>query len=164
MVFLGSSPMKEKFVALHMPSTSMGSTTKSTSIWRRWNRLTACQKRSLIVVLVLLVTTYAVGEQLHELHLKSKKIEKSQKHKNKHKNKNKDYNYPIENENEMYEEQMPSYEGYAADEKEDTENDFIKSENDQYQIPNEDEINQKPLDESVNGIVKVYSQLLKYLF
>merc|ERR1711911_339932 len=70
----GSSPMKEKFVALHMPSNSAGGT-KSTSIWRRWNRLTACQKRSLIVVLVLLVTTYAVGEQLHELHLKSKKIE-----------------------------------------------------------------------------------------
>ena len=145
--------MKEKFVALHMPSTS-ASATKSTSIWRRWNRLTACQKRSLIVVLVLLVTTYAVGEQLHELHLKSKKIEKSQKHKNKHKNnKNKDnYNYAIEPENEMYEEQMPSYEGYAADEKaDDTENDFIKAENDQYEIPNEDEINQKPLDKAMNG-------------
>ena len=144
--------MKEKFVALHMPSTSAGST-KSTSIWRRWNRLTACQKRSLIVVLVLLVTTYAVGEQLHELHLKSKKIEKSQKHKNKHKNgKNKDNYIYTETENgDMYE-PLPSYDLEAAEnEKEDPENDFIKSEN-QYQIPDEDEINQKPLGESINGM------------
>ena len=142
--------MKEKFVALHMPSNSAGAT-KSTSIWRRWNRLTACQKRSLIVVLVLLVTTYAVGEQLHELHLKSKKIEKI-KHK-KHKNpKHKDnYNDPTDDNDPMYEEQ-PSYDGYAAEDKDDTENDFIKSEDDQYQIPNEDEIHQKPLDENINGI------------
>jgi len=140
--------MKEKFVALHMPSTS-ASGTKSTSIWRRWNRLTACQKRSLIVVLVLLVTTYAVGEQLHELHLKSKKIEKI-KHK-KHKNpKHKDnYNDPTDDNDPMYEEQ-PSYDGYAAEEKDETENDIIKSEDDQYQIPNEDEIHQKPLDENID--------------
>jgi len=142
--------MKEKFVALHMPSNSAGGT-KSTSIWRRWNRLTACQKRSLIVVLVLLVTTYAVGEQLHELHLKSKKIEKI-KHK-KHKNpKHKDnYNDPTDDNDPMYEEQ-PSYDGYAAEEKDDTENDFVKPEDDQYQIPNEDEIHQKPLEENINGI------------
>ena len=152
--------MKEKFVALHMPSNSAGGT-KSTSIWRRWNRLTACQKRSLIVVLVLLVTTYAVGEQLHELHLKSKKIEKI-KHK-KHKNpKHKDnYNDPTDDNDPMYEEQ-PSYDGYAAEEKDDTESDFVKPEDDQYQIPNEDEIHQKPLEENINGI-KIFSLGLKSL-
>lgn len=147
----GSSPMKEKFVALHMPSTSAGAP-KSTSIWRRWNRLTACQKRSLIVVLVLFVTTYAVGEQLHELHLKSKKIEKGAKRKSKHKNgENKgeiNYNDPTENDNYIYEEQ-PSYEDYVADQKDETENEIKKSEDDQYQIQSEDEIQQKPLGENI---------------
>ena len=91
--------MKEQFVALHIPTQG---NQKSPSIWRRWKRLTACQKRSCIVFIFLILTTYFVGAQLHELHqrftrifkipnywqfLRSKKLETHKKSKKaKHKN------------------------------------------------------------------------------
>ena len=71
--------MKAQF-AIHMPPTQAQ---QPMSIWRRWKRLTTCQKRSLIVVVFLLVTSFSVGSRLHELHQKSLS---HHKHKKKHKN------------------------------------------------------------------------------
>ena len=52
-------------------SPHAGQGQKSPSIWRRWKRLTACQKRGLVVLVFLIFTSYAVGTRLHQLHQKT---------------------------------------------------------------------------------------------
>merc|ERR1711892_235088 len=62
--------MKQQF-AIHMPVNSGSRSSSTPSIWRRWKRLTTCQKRGVIVIIFLIVTSYAVGTRLHELHQRS---------------------------------------------------------------------------------------------
>merc|ERR1711935_820539 len=86
--------MKQQF-AIHMPVNSGSRSSSTPSIWRRWKRLTTCQKRGVIVIIFLIVTSYAVGTRLHELHQRSVVGETHHaKHKKKH-NKHHDVEPPI---------------------------------------------------------------------